>query len=100
MLNLVPVPRPLAVWQDGPPLGCGVRPCGVDGAPPGPRRRPEGQRLGTRTTRSLMTWGKGERGSGCSAARGPVMRGAQARMSRPRKPCARHDAQNHIYLEK
>ena len=35
-----------------------------------------------------------------SAARGPVMRGAQARMSRPHKPCARHDAHNHMKLEK
>ena len=38
--------------------------------------------------------------SGCSSARVPVMRGAQACMSRPRKSCARHDAYNHIKLEK
>ena len=34
----------------------------------------------------LIGWRrKGEREEGCSAARGPVMRGAQARMSRPHK---------------
>ena len=49
---------------------------------------------------SLMAGGKREREEGCSAARGPVVRGAQARMSRPHKPCARHDARNHMKLEK
>ena len=49
---------------------------------------------------SLMAGGKREREEGCSAALGPVMRGAQARMSRLHKPCARHDAHNHMKLEK
>ena len=43
---------------------------------------------------------KGREGEGGRAARGPVMRGAQTRMSRPHKPCARHDARNHMKLEK
>ena len=38
-----PLPCPLADWQDGLPFCCGERPCGGDGAPPGPRRRPEGR---------------------------------------------------------
>ena len=34
------------------------------------------------------------------AALRPVMGGAQTRMSRPHMPCARHDARNHMKLEK
>ena len=49
---------------------------------------------------SLMAGGKREREEGCSAALGPVMRCAQARMSRLHKSCARHDAHNHMKLEK
>ena len=58
-----PLPCSLAGWLDCLPFSCGERPCGGDGVPPGPRRRPERQRPGTRTTRSLLAGERRERGS-------------------------------------